>query len=161
MKLTGEKLKNQRRGSRSVVIALCCGLLYSTLCASSCLAVDKLTPSEMYNKYRKALAVATNIESLTPFLSKKVLDEVNTTPKEMKGTMFSIMKEMTPKAVVVVEEKVEGDHATLSLTVPAEGKPTTGKEKVTEKTVGTVLFVDEQGSWKIDKEKWDTKITSQ
>lgn len=149
---------------KRLTIALSCAvsaLLNLSFCSASGLAAEKLTPSELYTKYRKALAAATTIDSLSPFLSKKVIAEVIGTPKEMKGAMFAMMKEMTPKAVQVVEEKVEGDHATLSLTVPQQDKQPAGKEKTTEKTTGFIQFVDEEGSWKIDKEKWDTKITTQ
>ena len=52
------------------------------------------TASQFYMRYRAAFEKAKKIEDLTPFLSKKSLDMVNSTPAAERPKFFEMMKTM-------------------------------------------------------------------
>ncbi|HEY9787685.1 MAG TPA: hypothetical protein V6D17_20015 [Candidatus Obscuribacterales bacterium] len=125
--------------------------LFTSVCVAQ---AEDNTPKETYLHYRTALLSAKSIDDVRSMLSKRTNDEIESTPKEMKSMMFDVIKAMAPKTVQVLAEEVNADNATLTLTAKTEPD----NAKVTEKTTGTVTLVKEGGSWKIDREKWNTKI---
>lgn len=128
------------------------------LCTISVSAKDEqISPTETYMQYHNTLSTATTVDAVQPFMCKKVIKDIDETPADMKSKMFGLIKELTPKSVKVTSEKIEGDEATLSLEdTSAQSTP----KGMNEKTDGAVTLVREDGSWKIDKESWNSHITS-
>ncbi len=118
---------------------------------------DELGPKETYQKYKVALDAASKIEDLSQFLAKHVNDEIAKTPADMKPMMFGFMKETAPHAVQILKETVNGNEAVLTLSAKTEPDKING-EKVKEQTTGTCKLLKESGSWKIDKESWNSKV---
>ena len=112
------------------------------------------SPKETYLKYRDALASANKVEDLTSYMCKKVIDDINHTPTDMKPMMFGLMKETAPKQVKVLSEEIKGDNATLALTSTGD----TVSKNSSETSKGSVTFVKENDEWKINKESWNIKI---
>ncbi|PWT98958.1 MAG: hypothetical protein C5B53_06030 [Candidatus Melainabacteria bacterium] len=108
-------------------------------------------------QYHSALSTATAVDAVEPYMCKKVTKEIDETPADMKPKMFGLIKEFTPKSVKVTSEKIDGDQATLSL---IDNSAQSTPRGITEKTAGTVTLVREDGTWKIDKESWNSNITS-
>ena len=119
------------------------------------------SPQERYLDYHKALAAAKDVTAIEPFMSRKVVNEIRSTPEEQRAMMFGLMKEMTPKTVQVVSEKIDGERAEVNLTGKSSDQPEAASGKVKEETTGTVKFVLEDGAWKIDKESWNTKVVDE
>lgn len=119
---------------------------------------EPASPKQRYLEYHKALAAAEDVAAVEPFMSRKVVNEIRSTPEEQKAMMFELMKEMTPKTVQVVSEKIDGERAEVSLTGKSVDQAEIASGKVNEVTTGTVKFVLEDGAWKIDKESWSTKV---
>lgn len=115
---------------------------------------DSLSPTQAYLKYRTAFATADKVEALQPMFCKKVNEEIDQTPPDMKPQMFGFMKATAPATVQVLSEAVDGDTATLKLS----GKTEPSGPNVSEHTVGKVTLVKEGGAWKIGKEAWDSKV---
>jgi len=115
---------------------------------------DPLSPKATFEKYRAALLQAGKIEDLQSMFSKKVNEEINNTPAEVRPAMFDLVKTMEPHSVEVLSEEVTGDNATLALS----GKTEPADSKFKEHTSGKVTLVKEDGVWKIVKESWDSKI---
>jgi len=122
------------------------------------------SPTTVYLEYHKALQTAQAIDAVASFMSKKVNDEIQTTPADMKPMMFGMIKDLTPKVVQVTSEKIDGDHATLTLATSdssQEAAPTKAAlPNAQEKTEGSVTLVRESGSWKIDKESWKSSTVT-
>lgn len=125
--------------------------------ATTAHAAEPQTPKEAYVKYHAAMLAANKIEELQPYLCKRVNKEINETPGMMRPMMFGLMKSVMQAAVKIESEKVDGDKATLNLLPDYSKAP---KADPNEKGSGSVILVKEDGSWKIDKEKWDFKIES-
>jgi hypothetical protein len=133
-------------------------ILAILLCTISVSAKDEqLSPSDTYMQYHNALQTATAVDAVEPFMCKKVIKEIDETPAEMKPKMFGLIKELTPTTVKVESEKIEGDQATLKV-IDASAQST--PKGINEKTDGSVTLVREDGTWKIDKESWNSHITS-
>lgn len=126
-------------------------------CTTMQVSAEEQTPKAAYLDYFKTFLVATDVNAIVPYMCKSVVKQINETPADMKPMMFGVMKEMTPKEIEVLSEKVDGDHATIKLA----GKPDASLAKdMTEKNEGTVTMVREDGVWKIDKESWNSSVKS-
>ena len=126
-----------------------------TLATAAGFAADNATPSAVYKQYHKALMAATSVDQLSSFLCKKVNEDIQKTAPDVKPMMFGMIKDMTPKAFDVVSENIDGDHASIDLAAQtSDPAPNSSAEKST----GKVTFVREGGSWKIDKERWESKV---
>ncbi|HEY9868491.1 MAG TPA: hypothetical protein V6D08_04945 [Candidatus Obscuribacterales bacterium] len=131
------------------------------LSAGGAALAEPPSPKERYLEYHKALTVAKDVTAIEPFMSKKVVNEIRSTPEEQRAMMFGLMKEMTPRAVQVLSEKIDGERAEVSLTGKSVDQVDVASGKVKEETTGTVKFVLEDGAWKIDKESWNTNVVDQ
>ena len=140
-------------GNRSAARQFSIILLACAFAVGPALA-DSLSPKDSYLKYRTALAGAHKIEDLQSMLCKTVNEDIAHTPAPMKPMMFDLMKTTAPLSVQVVSEAVSGDNATLTLS----GKSEPAGSKVKEQTSGKVTLVKENGTWKIKKESWNSKI---
>lgn len=113
------------------------------------------TPGEIYMKYHKVLLDASNVQAIVPFMCKRVVNEINSTPEGERNMMFEVMKGMTPRTVQVTAESAKGDEATVKVTGGSPPTPdATGTNLREEKSEGSVKFIREDGAWKIDKESW-------
>jgi hypothetical protein len=106
------------------------------------------TASQFYLAYRAAFDKAKSIDELLPYMAKKNVDQVKTTPAEQRAKMFGMIKEMGAlTGVKILKEAKTADGATL--TVEA-----VGADKA--KTTGTIDIVKEGGAWKLSKENWSS-----
>lgn len=122
------------------------------------------TPVAVFEKYHDVFVNAKTYEAVLPFMCAKVVKEMTETPPEERKMMFGLIQSMAPKKVNVIGTKIEGDVAILSLkiVIPAgkgEDKGIFGNS-MREETTGEVRMVVEKGDWKVEKEKWNTKMTS-
>ncbi len=122
--------------------------------SSAAFAAESQTPKETYNKYHAAMLAANKIEDVQQYLCKRVNKEINDTPGMMRPMMFGFLKAVMTGPVKIESEKVDGDSATLNLLPDYSKAP---KADPNETGTGTVTLIKEDGSWKIDKEKWDFK----
>lgn len=117
----------------------------------------ELSPKETYNKFHAAMLKAGSIDEVKSFMCKRVNEEINNTPADMKPMMFGFLKATLPNEVIVGAEEVKGDTATLALSVKAD--PAAKEDKTRkEETTGSVKLIKEGGVWKIDKESWQSKV---
>lgn len=121
-------------------------------------------PVTVFEKYHEAFINAKTYEDVLPFMVQKVVKEMKATPADERKMMFGFLQSMAPKKINVVSTKIEGDVATLKLAIviPAgkgEDKGLFGNS-MKEETTGEVRMVVENGEWKVEKEKWNTKMTS-
>lgn len=138
----------------SRVLTAVAAVTLSTLSSTSVRA-DSITPTNFYLKYHQALLSADKVSDLFGYLCQKNIDQINSTPKDDAPKMFELMKMFAPKTVTITSEKVDGDKAVLTMTAPPEA----GLDKsMSEKTEGTVTLIRDKDSWKIDKEKWNSKF---
>jgi hypothetical protein len=129
-------------------------LIFACVLAGSPVLADSLSPKETYLKYRATLAAADKVEAIQPMCCKKVNEEIDQTPADMKPKMFEFIKATAPLSVEVLSEAVDGDTATLNLS----GKTEPAASNVSERTLGKVTLVKEDGMWKIGKESWNSKV---
>jgi hypothetical protein len=132
----------RRRIAGFVAAAIVAGLA-----AMPARAADQ-TASQFYLAYRAAFDKAKTIDELLPYMAKKNVDQVKSTPADQRAKMFEMIKEMGAlKNVKVLKEAKNGDGATL--TVEALGPDNA-------KTTGTIDVIKEAGAWKIGKESWSS-----
>jgi hypothetical protein len=86
-----------------------------------------------------------------PFRSKQSLAKDSFTTAAERAAFFPLFKSMLVKEFDIVDEKIEGNKAV----VHAASQRNTGKEF--EKTIGEIHLVWEDGRWKLENEKWETK----
>lgn len=145
---------NRNRFFKGVAAALFLSTVGVGVYSSSAVAAETQTPKEAYIKYHAAMLAANKIEDLQQYLCKRVNKEINETPSMMRPMMFGFMKAVMQGPVKIESEKVNGDSATLSLLPDYSKSP---KADPNETGTGSVTLIKEDGSWKIDKEKWDFK----
>jgi hypothetical protein len=138
---------------RLLASGFACLIACTTIMTAS---AEEQTPKAVYLDYFKTFLSATDVNAVIPYMCKSVVKQMNETPADMKPMMFGVMKEMTPKEIEILSEKVDGDHATMTLS----GKPNTTDPNMTEKNDGTVTMIREDGAWKIEKESWNSSIKS-
>jgi hypothetical protein len=117
-------------------------------------ALSETSPTQAYLELHKKELAAKSYSDLVPLHSKSSLanDKMS---KEEQEQMFPLFKSLLVKDVTVTKEIVNGDSATLEV----KGAPEKGlKPGDTETIVGTILLSREDGEWKLDKEKWNSKV---
>jgi esterase/lipase len=106
------------------------------------------TASQFYMRYRAAFDNAKKIEDLTPFLSKKSLDMINSTPAAERPKFFEMMKMMgSITDVKILKETKTADGAMLAVEAMDPDK---------KKTNGKVEVVKEGSDWKLGSENWSS-----
>jgi hypothetical protein len=107
------------------------------------------TATEFYMAYRAAFAKAKAIEDLSPYMSKEMKAQVDSTPAAERPKMFEFVKEMS--AAVTNVKVVKETKTDQGVTLTVEGMD--GKEKMT----GQIRIVREGGEWKMGRESWSNK----
>ena len=111
-------------------------------------AAQTETASQFYMRYRTAFDQAKKIEDLTPFLSKKSLDMINSTPAAEHPKFFEMMKMMgSITDVKILKETKTADGAMLAVEAMDPDK---------KKTNGKVEVVKEGSDWKLGSENWSS-----
>jgi hypothetical protein len=127
------------------LVAVLVGALLAPSLAQPAIAQTQ-TASQFYMAYRSAFDKAKKVDDLFPYLSKKMLDQVNQTPAGERAKMFEMMKMMGAITnVKIAKETPTATGATLDVTaLDPDKKP----------TKGTVEIVKEGGAWKLGLESW-------
>ena len=109
-------------------------------------AAQTQTASQFYTAYRAAFDKAKKIEDLFPYMAKKNIDQVNSTPAAERAQMFEMIKMMGAITdVKIVKETKTATGASLDVTaMDPDKKP----------TKGTIEIVKEGGAWKLGSESW-------
>ncbi|MBY0358366.1 MAG: hypothetical protein K2W82_10230 [Candidatus Obscuribacterales bacterium] len=111
------------------------------------------TPTEAYKELHKKELSATCYEDLVKLRSSRsVAKDPPQTPEEAKQ-FFTLLQFIMPKTVTVTGEEINGDEATVHAVAP----PGLGEDPAT-KTIGIIKLFKEKDGWKIDHEKWDSKV---
>jgi hypothetical protein len=127
--------------------SLVASFLFLSLVAQPALAQTE-TASQFYMRYRAAFDQAKKIEDLTPFLSKKSLDMINSTPAAERPKFFEMMKMMgSITDVKILKETKTADGAMLAVEAMDPDK---------KKTNGKVEVVKEGSDWKLGSENWSS-----
>ena len=127
--------------------SLVASFLFLSLVAQPALAQTE-TASQFYMLYRAAFDQAKKIEDLTPFLSKKSLDMINSTPAAERPKFFEMMKMMgSITDVKILKETKTADGAMLAVEAMDPDK---------KKTNGKVEVVKEGSDWKLGNENWSS-----
>lgn len=107
---------------------------------------DKKIIHQVYKEYNRAI-LNNDIEMLS-----KLLSSIN--QKQLLGnhteSILKMIREMLPEDISITNTTISGNSANLD----TEG--VRNKKKVT----GTVLFIKEDGNWKILKENWNISLVS-
>lgn len=125
------------------------GLLITAMVSAIAAQPANQTATEFYTAYRAAFAKAKAIEDLTPYMSKEMKAQVDSTPAAERPKMFEFVKEMSAAItnVKVLKETKTDEGVTLTV----EGMD--GKEKMT----GQIRILRENGAWKMGRESWSNK----
>lgn len=103
------------------------------------------SPSQAYLEYHAVLKQSFSDSAIWPYYIRSARQNFERQfPPNMRGRAFYIMKSAAPAAVQVVEEKIEGDSATLVLipTSPSQADR------------GDAIMRLEDGVWKLEKVIW-------
>lgn len=111
------------------------------------------SPSASYMALHKKELAATSYADLYQVRSQTSIAHDKPMSKQELRFIFPLFKASLPKNVVVTSEQVKGTSAILRATAKNETKG-----KTTETTTGEIELTLENGQWKIEREKWDTKI---
>lgn len=142
-----------------------------------------LTPTESYLKCREAMLKAKSVSEIIPFLTHTAGAEASAdlakNPDDAKSKL-ELLQLMMPPQVKVTSEKITGDTAVLTAIPLAPSQMDEGmsqlmtgmaqgmanamgvKEKMPPtktETLGSIYMSREDGVWKQDKEKWNSKMT--
>lgn len=110
------------------------------------------SPTEAYKELHKKELSATCYEDLVKLRSSRSVAKDPPQTQEEAKQFFTLLQFIMPKTVTVTGEEINGDEATIHAVAP----PGLGEDPAT-KTTGIVKLFKENGSWKIDHEKWDSK----
>lgn len=146
-------LRKQREAATLAIV-----LLYSLAPNLMAMAAE-LTPGQAYLQLFQKEKAAASYEDLLPLRCKRSIAKDKPMPDDEKKMMFELMKAVMPPQVRVLKEEIHGDEATVYADVPPDPakKP---DPQIKEQTKGVIVLVKEDGQWKIDTEKWDSKIES-
>lgn len=111
------------------------------------------TPSQAYLQLHKKELAATSYEDLLPLRTKaSIAADKQTTPADKKQ-LFPLIHMLTPQKVSIMSERVDGNKATLTVKALTGPLPA----GTSESTVGVIDLSLEDGQWKLEKEKWESK----
>jgi len=140
---------------RAAALALSCAALFA--CApnvparSGSSVATEQTPTERYETYRSTLARAWSLDQLLPLTSRAVRDETDKRPESFRKALLADLQARKVAHLRVVEERVDGDHATLMVDAVTVIDPAT---KTRGPGRATVRLVRENGVWCVDEEVW-------
>ena len=112
------------------------------------------SPTATYLELHKKELAATSYADLLPLRSATSIAHDKPMTKEDMDFIFPMFKATLPKNITITNEQVKGTSAILKATA----KPGTTNANTTETTVGEIELTLENGQWKIEHEKWDSKI---
>ena len=112
------------------------------------------SPTAAYLELHKKELAATSYADLLPLRSTTSIAHDKPMSKEEMDFIFPMFKATLPKNITITNEQVKGTSAILKATA----KPETARANTTETTVGEIELTLENGQWKIEHEKWDSKI---
>ncbi|MBS1957571.1 MAG: hypothetical protein JST89_25515 [Cyanobacteria bacterium SZAS-4] len=121
---------------------------------SSLAANAQSSPTESYLELHKKELAATSYADLLPLRSTTSIAHDKPMSKEEMDFIFPLFKATLPKNITITSEQVKGTSAILKATA----KPENANANTTETTVGEIELTLEKGQWKIEHEKWDSKI---
>lgn len=137
-------MAQSRRGVAAAVTLL------MVLAASAVVFVQSKdqTATDFYMSYRATFEKAKSVDEVLPLMSKDVRAKIEATPKEERGKLFALLKEISKMSgVKVVKETRTADGVMLTV----EGM----QDKQTQ--VGQVQILKEGGQWKLGHESWSSK----
>ncbi len=127
----------------------------SIICQVSALAANaQNSPTASYLELHKKELAATSYADLLPLRSTTSIAHDKPMSKEEMDFIFPMFKATLPKNIAITNEQVKGTSAILKATA----KPETANANTTETTVGEIELTLENGQWKIEHEKWDSKV---
>lgn len=112
------------------------------------------SPTTTYLELHKKELAATSYADLLPLRSTTSIAHDKPMSKEEMDFIFPLFKATLPKNITITNEQVNGTSAILKATA----KPDNANANTTETTVGEIQLTLEKGQWKIEHEKWDSKI---
>ncbi|HEY9677329.1 MAG TPA: hypothetical protein V6C76_04945 [Drouetiella sp.] len=129
-------------------------LLLAGILQLTCIAANAQgSPTTSYLEIHKKELAATSYADLQALRSSTSIAKDKPMTKDELNFLFPLFKAGLPKQVTITNEKVNGTSAILEAT--GENEPQAG---VTDKTVGQIELTWEDGQWKIEHERWDTKV---
>lgn len=142
-----------------------------------------LTPTQSYMKCREAMLNAKSVAEIIPYLTHaagaEAAADLAKNPEDAKSKL-ELLKLVMPPQVKVTNEKITGDTAVLTAIPLAPSAMDEGmsqmmtgmaqgianamgvKDKMPPtqtETIGSIYMSREDGVWKQDKEKWNSKMT--
>lgn len=121
---------------------------------SAVAAIAQNSPTATYLELHKKELAATSYADLLPLRSKTSIAHDKPMSKEEMNFIFPLFKASLPKSITVTSEQVNGTSAILKATAKSDSK----NPNTTETTTGEIELTLEDGQWKIEHEKWDSKI---
>jgi hypothetical protein len=112
------------------------------------------SPTEAYMKIHKMELDAKSYDDLLVFRSKASIAHDGKVSQEEKANLFPLLKMMFVKNPKVTDEKIDGDKAIIHAAADSS------EGNTTEKATGEITLVWEDGQWKMEKEKWESKVVS-
>ncbi len=112
-----------------------------------------ISPTNAYLEIHKTILAAKCYEDFLPVRAKASIAKDKPMSAADRSMMFPLMKELMIKNIRVTSEHIDGDVATLSVVPAVPSK--------NETTTGVVKLLMEGGKWKLDTEKWSSKMTMQ
>ena len=130
---------------RTIFVSVVAALLLAALPAAAQKAPQ--TATQFYMEYHDAWVKAKSMDTLLPYMDKASRSQYDATPKDQRGPMFKMMKEMGGQItnVKVAKETKKGDGYTLDLTA-------TGPDK--KAATGSAEVIMEGGAMKLKSESW-------
>jgi len=136
-------MRTTRRST--LVLALFLGCSFAALGADS-KDIEASPQAKVYRASAKAIA-AGDVKAYSQTLASEANKEMEKTAKDLGKTpkdLMELIQIMQPKDVTLSDLKVDGKQATMAATGKSEG----------ETMYGNVELVDENGQWKVRKQKW-------
>ena len=125
-----------------LVLSLVLGFSFAAAAAD----IDASPQARVYKVSEKAIA-AGDLKAYQATLATESKNEMNKMAKEMGKSpkdLMELIQIMQPKDVKLSDLKVDGKTATMNAEGKSEG----------ETMYGSIELVDENGQWKVRKQKW-------
>ena len=133
---------------RPTILSVAWVLVFFTAVTLPLMAEEGNSPREVYAVYVAAQQDG-NIKGMCAYMDEEKVKLLGTMSEEEKTQLSELMKMIAPTEYIVVTEDIQGDNATLTLT----GKRNDFGRQIDQS--GTVRFVKEGGSWKVEKDSWE------
>ena len=130
------------RSINKLIVRTACALVAPLILTMGATAATP-SPTDAYMQYHTTIVDATDVSAVAPLMVRSVNEDISHIPPQMKPMYFGMIKNLAPKTVQVVGEKIEGEKAQLTLSSNSR-----------EKKSGIVTLLQEDGVWKVEKESW-------